>query len=42
MQVLMWLAEIMGQIRGESVKLQDNQFTDWACDPHTKVKSVLY
>ena len=35
----MWLAKIMGEIRGEPVKLQDNVFTEWACDPHTKVKT---
>ncbi|KAJ3831224.1 hypothetical protein F5878DRAFT_667781 [Lentinula raphanica] len=37
MLVLMWLAEILGSIRGEDVCLTNNPLTSWRCDPHSKV-----
>ncbi|KAJ3765750.1 hypothetical protein FB446DRAFT_794751 [Lentinula raphanica] len=37
MLVLMWLTEILGSIRGESVCLTNNPWSDWICDPHSKV-----
>jgi hypothetical protein len=35
----MWLAEVLGHMRGEEVQLKDNPATVWSCDPHTKVSS---
>ncbi|KAJ3765956.1 hypothetical protein FB446DRAFT_794553 [Lentinula raphanica] len=35
--VLMWLAEILGSIRGESVSLLYNPNPSWICDPHSRV-----
>ncbi|KAJ3765990.1 hypothetical protein FB446DRAFT_794523 [Lentinula raphanica] len=37
MLVLMWLTEILGSIRGDSVCLTNNPKSDWICDPHSKV-----
>jgi len=37
----MWLAQLMGQLRGEEVRLQDNPLTEWVCDPHTQVKYLI-
>jgi len=38
----MWLAEIIGRMKGEDVKLRNNPLTEWVCDPHTKVSYILY
>ncbi|KAJ3711597.1 hypothetical protein C8R42DRAFT_728613 [Lentinula raphanica] len=37
MLVLMWLAEILGEIRGETVSLIRNPNRSWICDPHSRV-----
>ncbi|KAJ3965112.1 hypothetical protein EV361DRAFT_955321 [Lentinula raphanica] len=39
MLVLMWLTEILADIRGETLSLTDPAETDrsWVCDPHAKV-----
>ena len=39
LQVLMWLAEVIGHMKGEIVQLKNNPQTEWVCDPHTKVHS---
>ncbi|KAJ3765351.1 hypothetical protein FB446DRAFT_709533 [Lentinula raphanica] len=36
MLVLMWLAEILGEIRGETVSLIRNPNRSWICDPHSR------
>ncbi|KAJ3748191.1 hypothetical protein EV360DRAFT_89847, partial [Lentinula raphanica] len=36
MLVLMWLTEVLGEVRGEPVLLKDNPKTDWVFDPHCK------
>ncbi|KAF5360327.1 hypothetical protein D9757_013947 [Collybiopsis confluens] len=38
MLVLMWLTEILGQMRGDTVCLSNNPETDWVFDPHSKVR----
>ncbi|KAJ3965270.1 hypothetical protein EV361DRAFT_939665 [Lentinula raphanica] len=37
MLVLMWLTEILANIRGESVCLTNNPNSAWVCDPHSRV-----
>ncbi|KAF5347364.1 hypothetical protein D9757_015169 [Collybiopsis confluens] len=37
MLVLMWLAEVLGRLRGEPVVLKNNPETDWVCEPHSLV-----
>lgn len=34
----MWLAEVLGRMRGEKVQLQNNPATTWRCDPHAIVR----
>lgn len=38
----MWLAEVLGSMRGEEVKLKDDLATLWRCDPHTRVCHVAW
>ncbi|KAF5378377.1 hypothetical protein D9757_010889 [Collybiopsis confluens] len=38
MLVLMWLTEILGQMRGDTVCLSNNPETDWVFDPHSGVR----
>ncbi|KAF5343283.1 hypothetical protein D9757_015341 [Collybiopsis confluens] len=38
MLVLMWLAEVLGRMRGEPVFLKNDPETEWICEPH----STLY
>ncbi|KAF5364876.1 hypothetical protein D9757_013038 [Collybiopsis confluens] len=37
MLVLMWLADVLGRMRGEDIMLKNNPNSDWICDPHFKV-----
>ena len=34
----MQLAEILGHVRGDEIRFQDNPTTDWRCNPHTEVR----
>ncbi|KAJ3833199.1 hypothetical protein EV361DRAFT_646281 [Lentinula raphanica] len=37
MLVLMPLTEILSELRGDPVKLKDDEKTNWVCKPHSKV-----
>ncbi|KAF5345844.1 hypothetical protein D9757_014063 [Collybiopsis confluens] len=37
MLVLMWLVEVLGHMRGDTICLSNNPQTDWVFDPHSKV-----
>ncbi|KAF5364863.1 hypothetical protein D9757_012750 [Collybiopsis confluens] len=37
MLVLMWLAEVLGRLRGEPVFLKNDPDTEWICEPHSLV-----
>ncbi|KAF5347871.1 hypothetical protein D9757_014942 [Collybiopsis confluens] len=37
MLVLMWLAQVLGHLRGEEVCLSNQAYTEWKCEPHQKV-----
>ncbi|KAF5336700.1 hypothetical protein D9757_015357 [Collybiopsis confluens] len=37
MLVLMWLAEVLGRMRGHPVFLKNNPETEWVCEPHSQV-----
>ncbi|KAF5382238.1 hypothetical protein D9757_008922 [Collybiopsis confluens] len=37
MLVLMWLTQVLLEMRGDPVCLNNNPTTDWECDPHAKV-----
>ncbi|KAF5335612.1 hypothetical protein D9757_015360 [Collybiopsis confluens] len=37
MLVLMWLAEVLGRLRGEPVFLKNDPETEWICEPHSQV-----
>ncbi|KAF5349741.1 hypothetical protein D9757_014553 [Collybiopsis confluens] len=37
MLVLMWLAEVLGRLRGEPIVLKNDPETEWVCQPHSVV-----
>ncbi|THU93034.1 hypothetical protein K435DRAFT_861870 [Dendrothele bispora CBS 962.96] len=38
MLALMWVTEVVGSLRGDTVQLANNPCTDWKCRPHVKVR----
>ena len=39
----MWLAEVLGHMKGVNVQFRNNSVTNWQCDPHTEVRrSIIF
>jgi hypothetical protein len=41
-KAVMWIAEIIAEIRGENLSLANNPVSDWIFDAHAKVSLRLY
>ena len=41
-KAVMWVAELIAQVRGESLVLANNPTSEWDFEPHAKVRVVRY
>ena len=37
----MWLAEVLGRMKGVNVQFRNDSVTNWGCDPHTEVRRLI-